>query len=148
VSANPDGLVTLPSNYSVRETIDRFSDTAVQRGLIVFARIDHGANATSAGYELAPMELIILGNPKAGTPLMQERPTAGIDLPVKVLAWQDSDGKAWLTYNDARWFATRHKIGARKRGNDRPNRDGSRDDLWRCCRCLSGCSNQLVRAST
>ncbi|MCO5971805.1 DUF302 domain-containing protein [Actinoallomurus soli] len=81
-------------------------------GLLVFARIDHAGNAVQAGMELRPTELLIFGNPRGGTPLMQDRQTSGIDLPVKALAWQDEHGKVWLTYDRASWIADRHGLGA------------------------------------
>ena len=82
---------------------------------MVFARIDHAAGAASVGMALRPTELLIFGNPKGGTPLMQDRQTAGIDLPVKALAWEDADGKTWLSYNDADWIAARHCAWCGKR---------------------------------
>ena len=106
------GMVTVASGWSVGETIDRLQAVVTEAGLDVFARIDHAANAAGAGMELRPTELLIFGNPQGGTPLMQDRQTSGIDLPVKALAWEDADGKVWLTYNDATWLADRHGLGA------------------------------------
>jgi uncharacterized protein (DUF302 family) len=105
------GLVTIRSQVSVSETIDRFVAGATRRGLTVFARIDHADGAAKAGLQLRPTELVIFGHPRGGTPLMVDRQTAGIDLPVKALAWEDAEGKVWLTYNDARWLADRHGLG-------------------------------------
>ena len=105
------GLVTIRSQVSVSETIDRVVAGATSRGLIVFARIDHADGAAKAGMQLRPTELVIFGHPRGGTPLMIDRQTAGIDLPVKALAWEDAEGKVWLTYNDARWLADRHGLG-------------------------------------
>jgi|SRR5215813_706966 len=105
------GLVTIQSRVSVSETIDRFVAGAARRGLIVFARIDHADGAAKAGMQLRPTELVIFGHPRGGTPLMQDRQTAGIDLPVKALAWEDAEGNVWLTYNDARWIMRRHSLG-------------------------------------
>jgi uncharacterized protein (DUF302 family) len=105
------GLVTIRSQVSVSETIDRIVAGATRRGLTVFARIDHADGAAKAGLQLRPTELVIFGHPRGGTPLMVDRQTAGIDLPVKALAWEDDEGKAWLTYNDARWLADRHGLG-------------------------------------
>ena len=110
-----NGLVTVASRFSVRETIDRLTAAATSAGLLVFARIDHAANAVQADLELRPTELLIFGNPKGGTPLMQDKQTAGIDLPVKALAWEDEEGKVWLTYNEAKWLATRHELGTRSK---------------------------------
>jgi uncharacterized protein (DUF302 family) len=107
-----DGLNTVASPYSVRETIDRLVGFAQAHGLMVFARIDHADGAAKAGLALRPTELLIFGHAKGGTPLMAERQTAGIDLPLKALAWEDADGKVWLTGNDAAWIARRHGLGA------------------------------------
>ena len=106
-----NGLVTRASAFSVRETIDRLVHEVTARGLIVFARIDHAASAASVGMALRPTELLIFGNPRGGTPLMQDQQTAGIDLPVKALAWEDASGRTWLTYNDAAWIGARHALG-------------------------------------
>jgi uncharacterized protein (DUF302 family) len=105
-----NGLTTIPSDFPVEETIDRLAAIVTSKGLSVFARIDHAANADQVGLSLRPTYLIIFGNPKAGTPLMQENQVSGIDLPVKALAWQDEAGKVWLTYNEASWLAGRHHL--------------------------------------
>jgi uncharacterized protein (DUF302 family) len=81
-------------------------------GQTVFARIDHGAGATQVGLALRPTQLLLFGNPKGGTPLMQNRQTIGIDLPLKILVWEADDGQVWLTYNDPAWLAQRHNLGA------------------------------------
>jgi uncharacterized protein (DUF302 family) len=107
-----NGLITIASAFSVAETIDRLAAAVVSRGLAVFARIDHAAGATEVGMPLRPTQVLIFGNPKGGTPLMQERQSAGIDLPLKALAWEDADGKVWLSTNDAAWIAQRHGLGA------------------------------------
>ena len=104
------GVITVKSRFSVAETIDRLADIVLGAGLLVFARIDHGANASEIGAPLRPTELLIFGNPK-GTPLMQERQISGIDLPVKALAWEDGEGIVWLSCNDAHWIAERHGLG-------------------------------------
>ena len=108
-----NGLITLSSGYSVRETIDRLAARVTSLGLTIFARVDHAAGAAQVSMPLRPTELLIFGNPKGGTPLMQDQQTAGIDLPVKALAWEDANGKVWLTYNDAAWIAERHGLGAK-----------------------------------
>ncbi len=110
---NMNGLITIESDYSVKETIDRVASIVESKGLTVFARIDHANNAAKQGLQLRPTELIIFGNPKAGTVLMQDKQTSGIDLPAKALAWQDGDGKTWLTYNDTIWIANRHGLAAK-----------------------------------
>jgi uncharacterized protein (DUF302 family) len=105
-----DGLITIASNHSVKDTIDRVEAALAAKGIAVFARIDHAAGAASAGMSLRPTELLIFGNPRAGTPLMQARQIVGIDLPLKLLAWEDAAGKVWLSYNDPRWLARRHAL--------------------------------------
>ena len=105
-----DGLVTTASAVGVKETLDRIEAALRTSGVSVFARIDHRAGALAAGMELRPTELLIFGNPTAGTPLMQANQVIGIDLPLKVLAWEDGDGKAWLTYSDPAWLAERHGL--------------------------------------
>jgi uncharacterized protein (DUF302 family) len=105
-------LTTITSAFSVPETIDRLVKTATSKGLSVFARIDHAGGAAQVGMALRPTELVLFGNPRGGTPLMQDRQTAGIDLPLKALAWEDAAGHVWLTYNEAAWLAQRHWLGA------------------------------------
>jgi uncharacterized protein (DUF302 family) len=106
-----DGLVTIASKFSAKETVDRLAADLQAKGITVFARIDHAAGAAAVGMPLRPTELLIFGNPKAGTPLMQSKQTIGIDLPLKILAWEDAAGKVWLTYNDPGWLARRHGLG-------------------------------------
>ncbi|MER9021072.1 DUF302 domain-containing protein [Mesorhizobium sp. M0815] len=106
-----NGLITVQSRFGVAETIDRLVETVERAGLLVFARIDHAAGARNVETSLRPTQLLIFGNPKGGTPLMQDRQLAGIDLPVKALAWEDEQGKVWLSYNDAHWLAERHGLG-------------------------------------
>jgi len=106
------GLITVASAFPVRETIDRLATLVEAYGLRVFARIDHSANAREVGAELRPTELLVFGHPRAGTVLMQDQQTAGIDLPVKALAWQDDQDRVWLTYNDTNWMAERHHLGS------------------------------------
>jgi uncharacterized protein (DUF302 family) len=104
----PAGLTIYPSSYGSKETADRLAATVTDRGITVLARIDHAAAAAKVGMTLRPTEVIIFGNPRAGTPLMQARQTMGIDLPLKALVWEDDAGKTWLAYNDPTWLATRH----------------------------------------
>jgi uncharacterized protein (DUF302 family) len=108
----PDGLAISASNYSPKETMARLAAAVTDRGMTVLARIDHAAAAGKAGMELRPTEVLIFGNPKAGTPLMQVAQTMGIDLPLKALVWQDDNGKTWLAYNDPKWLARRHHADA------------------------------------
>jgi len=106
-----NGLITIASNHSVKETLDRLEASLRGNGVTVFARIDHAAGAAAVDMSLPPTELIIFGQPQAGTPLMQAQQSIGIDLPLKMLAWQDGNGKNWLAYNDIAWLAKRHGLG-------------------------------------
>lgn len=105
-----NGLVSLRSNVSAHETLDRLLTAIASRDLTIFARIDHAAGAASVGLSLRPTEVVIFGNAKGGTRLMQDRQSVGIDLPLKALVWEDADGSAWLIYNDPVWIAGRHSL--------------------------------------
>jgi uncharacterized protein (DUF302 family) len=107
-----DGLITLPSRFGPKETMERLEAEVKAKGLTVFARIDHAAGAAEVGMPLRPTELLIFGNAKGGTPLMQSNQAIGIDLPLKALVYEDAAGKVWLAYNDPRWLAQRHGLGA------------------------------------
>jgi uncharacterized protein (DUF302 family) len=106
------GLTTVPSDFGPKETMDRLEAGIKAVGMTAFARVDHAAGAASAGLSLRPTELLIFGNAKAGTPLMQADQAIGIDLPLKALVYQDASGKVWLAYNDPSWLASRHGLGA------------------------------------
>jgi uncharacterized protein (DUF302 family) len=105
------GLTTVPSSHGPKDTMNRLEAEVKAKGMTVFARIDHAAGAVEAGLSLRPMEVLIFGNAKAGTPLMQSFQTIGIDLPLKALVWQDAAGDTWLSYNDPAWLAQRHGLG-------------------------------------
>lgn len=105
-----DGLVALKSTRTAKETMDRLDDMVKQRGLVVFARIDHAAGAAKVGKSLRPTEVLIFGNPQGGTPFMECAQTVGIDLPLKALVWQDAAGQVWLGYNDPAYLAQRHAV--------------------------------------
>jgi uncharacterized protein (DUF302 family) len=107
-----EGLTTLSSSQGPKDTVDRLAAEITARGMTVFARVDHAAGAAEAGLSLRPTELLIFGNAKGGTPLMQSDQTIGIDLPLKALVWQDASGRTWLSYNDPSWLAKRHGLGA------------------------------------
>jgi uncharacterized protein (DUF302 family) len=107
-----DGLITLSSSHGPKDTMDRLAAEITARGMTIFARVDHAAGAAEAGLSLRPTELLIFGNAKGGTPLMQSDQTIGIDLPLKALVWQDASGRTWLSYNDPGWLAKRHGLGA------------------------------------
>ena len=98
-------LRTVPSQYSVPDTIERVEKAVVEKGMRIFARINHGEEATKVGLAMKPTILLIFGNPKGGTALMVAQPTAAIDLPMKALAWEDKDGKVWLTYNTSKFLS-------------------------------------------
>lgn len=105
-----DGLVTVEGGERVLETVQRIEDAIEEAGLLHVATIDHAENAAAIDEELRPTTLLIFGNPEAGTPLMQENQSTGIDLPQKMLVWEDSDGKVNVTYNDPAYLAARHDI--------------------------------------
>src|SRR3972149_2702274 len=108
--AGPEGLIRNPSRYSVPETMDRMITVLRSRGMTVFARIDHAAEAEKAGLKLRPTQLLIFGNPKGGTPLMVAAPTVAIDLPFKALAWEDARGKVWLGINAPEYLKNSPRI--------------------------------------
>ncbi|HET7888359.1 MAG TPA: DUF302 domain-containing protein [Bradyrhizobium sp.] len=105
------GLTTIKSPYPPRETMSRLEAAVKSKGLTVFARIDHAEGAAAAGLELRPTEVLIFGNAKGGTPLMQAVQTIALDLPLKALVWQDASGETWLSWNDPAWLAARHGLG-------------------------------------
>jgi uncharacterized protein (DUF302 family) len=106
-------LVTLPSAHGETETVERLKGLLAQKGIEVFAHIDHAAAARKAGLSLRPTQVLIFGNPKAGTPLMQGRQTIGLDLPLRILIWEDEEGKVWLTYRRVEDLARRYHVADR-----------------------------------
>jgi uncharacterized protein (DUF302 family) len=111
LAAAADGLVAVPSTLDAKATMNRFESIVKKKGMNIFARIDHAAGAAKIGKTLRPTEVLIFGNPQGGTPLMLCGQSAGIDLPLKALVWQDDAGKVWLGYNDPAYLAGRHRIG-------------------------------------
>tara|TARA_R110001592_G_scaffold285867_2_gene554431 strand:+ start:5674 stop:6123 length:450 start_codon:yes stop_codon:yes gene_type:complete len=105
-----ESLISVESKYSVKETADRFVSILENKGLTLFTRIDHQKNGASVNLELRETEVIIFGNPKAGTPLMQCSQQAAIDLPQKALVWKGADNKVWLSYNNPEYIKQRHNI--------------------------------------
>jgi uncharacterized protein (DUF302 family) len=105
-----DGLVALKSPHPSKATMDRLESTLKEKGLTIFARIDHAAGAAKIGKQLRATELLIFGNPQGGTPFMECAQTVGIDLPLKALVWQDESGQVWLGYNDPAYLAARHGV--------------------------------------
>lgn len=108
--AADNGITTVPSSYNVTETVNRLETVLKEKGITVFVRIDHQAEAAKAGLTMKASQLLIFGNPKAGTPLMNAAPTTAIDLPLKALAWEDADGKVWLSYNRPDFLQQRHGL--------------------------------------
>src|SRR5882724_8260131 len=106
-----DGLTTIRSSHGPKDTMNRLEAEVKAKGMTVFARIDHAAGAAAVGLSLRTTELLIFGNARGGTPLMQSMQTIGIDLPLKALVWQDAAGSTWLSYNDPSWLAKRHGLG-------------------------------------
>ena len=104
------GVVNVPSKYSVPEALDRLESLVKKQGLTVFARIDFSGDAGKAGLTMKPSQLLIFGNPRAGTPLMVASPTIAIDLPLKALAWEDANGNVWLSYNKPEYLRERHGL--------------------------------------
>ena len=102
-----EGIISKASKYSVPETLDRVEAVLREKGIRVFARVDHSGEAEKVGLKMRPTQVLIFGNPKGGTPVMLAAPTAAIDLPLKALAWQDDDGKVWLSYNDPEYLKKR-----------------------------------------
>jgi len=111
-SAADKGIVTIPSNHSVDETVDRLKNILQSKGVTLFAVIDHSGEAEKVGMKMSPTKLLIFGSPKAGTPLMLAAPSIAIDLPLKILVWQDAQGKVWLSYNSPEYLKDRHGLPA------------------------------------
>jgi uncharacterized protein (DUF302 family) len=109
-SITNDGLVTLPSPHSAAETAERMKALLAKKGIQLFAHIDHAAEAKKVGLLLRPTQVLIFGNPQAGTPLMQSRQTIGLDLPLRALIWEDEVGKVWLSYHPPSYLAQLHRV--------------------------------------
>jgi uncharacterized protein (DUF302 family) len=111
-AAAVEGLKSIESSHGPKDTMDRLDAAVKARGLTVFALIDHAAGAAELGLPLRPTSVLIFGNARGGTPLMQAAQTVGIDLPLKMLVWQDADGHTWVSYVEPRWLAARHGLNA------------------------------------
>jgi len=109
-SSNNRGLIDIPSNHSVDETLAKLKGILQAKGVTLFALVDHGGEAAKAGLKMRPSKLLIFGNPKAGTPLMLAAPRIAIDLPLKILIWEDAQGKVWVTYNSPVYLQERHGL--------------------------------------
>jgi uncharacterized protein (DUF302 family) len=104
------GLVDLPSNHSVEETVEKLTGILKAKGITLFALVDHSGEAAKAGIRMHPTKLFVFGNPKAGTPVMLASPSSAIDLPLKILVWEDANDKVWVTYNSPIYLQERHNI--------------------------------------
>jgi uncharacterized protein (DUF302 family) len=105
-----EGVVNKPSNHSVEQTVDRLKNILEARGVTLFALIDHGGEAEKVGMKMLPTKLLIFGNPKSGTPLMLASPSIALDLPLKILVWQDNQGAVWLSYNSPEYLMERYGL--------------------------------------
>jgi uncharacterized protein (DUF302 family) len=110
VPDNGKGLIDIPSNHSVDETVRKLKEILQTKGITLFALVDHSGEAAKAGMKMRPTKLLIFGNPKAGTPVMLAAPSSAIDLPLKILVWEDVQGKAWITYDSPAYLQERHKL--------------------------------------
>jgi uncharacterized protein (DUF302 family) len=111
MTPHPDnGIVNLPGNHSVDRTAEKLEEILRAKQIKLFAVIDHSGEATTAGLQLRPTKLLIFGNPKAGTPLMVASPSVAIDLPLKILIWEDENGKVWISYNSPAFLQARHQL--------------------------------------
>jgi len=105
-----NGIVNKPANHTVDETVGKLKSILQTKGITLFALIDHSGEAEKVGMKMKPTKLIIFGNPKAGTPLMLAAPSSAIDLPLKILVWEDAEGKVWISYNSPAYLQERHRI--------------------------------------
>jgi uncharacterized protein (DUF302 family) len=110
LAGKDNGIVDVPSHHSVDETVARLKSILQTKGITLFALIDHSGEAEKAGMKMPPTKLLIFGNPKAGTPLMLAAPSIAIDLPLKILVWQDAQGKVWLSFNSPEYLMKRHGL--------------------------------------
>ncbi|MBV9744561.1 MAG: DUF302 domain-containing protein [Acidobacteriia bacterium] len=107
-----NGIVTIPVSHSVDQTVDKLEGILRAKGVKLFALVDHSGEAEKMGMTMPPTKLLIFGNPKAGTPLMLASPSIAIDLPLKILVWEDAGGKVWISYNAPAYLAARHHLPA------------------------------------
>lgn len=105
-----NGIVDLPSNHSVDATVEKLKGILNAKGVMLFALVDHSGEAAKAGLKMPPTKLLIFGSPKAGTPVMLAAPSIAIDLPLKILVWQDANGKVWVSYNSPQYLKERHQV--------------------------------------
>ena len=111
-SMSGNGIVDLPSHHTVDETVEKLKAILAAKSVTLFALVDHSGEAEEASLKMRPTKLLIFGSPKAGTPVMLAAPTIAIDLPLKILVWQDGDGKTWVSYNAPEYLRERHNVPA------------------------------------
>jgi uncharacterized protein (DUF302 family) len=104
------GIIDKPSNHSVDQTVEKLKGILAAKGVALFALVDHSGEAEKVGMKMRPTKLLIFGNPKAGTPLMLAAPSIAIDLPLKILVWEDGDRKVWVSYNSPEYLKERHRL--------------------------------------
>ncbi len=107
-SADSKGIIDRPSNHSVEQTVDRLKNILQSKGVTLFVLVDHSGEAEKVGMKMPPTKLLIFGSPKAGTPLMLAVPSVAIDLPLKILVWEDDKGRVWISYNSSEYLRKRH----------------------------------------
>ena len=112
MTASANGIIDVESHHSVDETVERLRAILAAKAVTLFALVDHSGEAAKAGLTMRPTKLLIFGSPKAGTPVMLAAPSIAIDLPLKILVWEDADGKAWVSYNAPEYLRERHKVPA------------------------------------
>ena len=105
-----NGIIDIASNHSVDETVEKLKGILQAKGITLFALVDHSGEAAKAGMKMRPTKLFIFGNPTGGTPVMLAAPSSAIDLPLKILVWEDNQGKVWITYNSPGYLQERHNI--------------------------------------
>lgn len=105
-----NGIITIPSGHSVNETMEKLKGILQAKGVTLFAVVDHSGEAEKVGMKMHPTKLLIFGSPKAGTPLMVAAPSIAIDLPLKILVWEDGQGKVWISYNSPEFLRKRHDL--------------------------------------
>ena len=110
MSSTANGIIDKPGNHSVDETAEKLQAILRAKGIALFALVDHSGEAAKVGMKMRPTRLLIFGNPKAGTPLMQASPSIAIDLPLKILIWEDAAGKVWVSYNSSTYLRERHHL--------------------------------------
>lgn len=108
--SDTNGIIDIPSHHSVDETVEKLKGILNAKGVTLFALVDHSGEAEKVGMKMAPTKLLIFGSPKAGTPVMLASPSIAIDLPLKVLVWEDAGGKVWVSYNSAAYLKERHRV--------------------------------------